>query len=120
MIVRIISGILILTNLYTSISHGSRTFRKPSAEYLEMMESLGITDSMRIVAGVWSMISAILILWPKTFFIGNVLRAMLLLIMMCLALKMGNYKFALIEIPFLLIPLVLIYLDHPFKNGFKI
>jgi len=38
--------------------------------------------------------------------------------MMTLALKAGNYKFALIEIPFLLIPLMLIYLRHPLKYSY--
>lgn len=117
---RIISGLLILINLYFGLSHGSRAFRKPSADYLQMMASLGITDSIRFIIGIWAILSAVLILFPKTFFVGNVLRAVLLLLMMSLALKAGNYKFALIEIPFLLIPLVLIYLGHPFKNGFKI
>jgi hypothetical protein len=35
---------------------------------------------------------------------------------MALALKAGNYKFAFIEVPFLLVPLLLIYLGHPFKG----
>lgn len=118
--IRIISSILILINLFFGLSHGLRAFRKPSAAYLQMMTTLGITDSIRLIIGIWAILSSVLILFPKTFFIGNVLRAVLLLLMMSLALKGGNYKFALIEIPFLLIPLVLIYLEHPFKNGFNI
>jgi len=39
-------------------------------------------------------------------------------VMIAMVLKVGNYKFALIEIPFLMLPLILIYLGHPFKNGF--
>ena len=117
MAARIISGLLILVSVYIGVSHGSRVFQKPSAEYLEMMTSLGITDTIRIMFGVCSILAAVLTLLPTTFFIGNVLRAMLLILMMALALKAGNYKFAVIEIPFLLMPLALIYLGHPFKNG---
>ncbi|MDR7131830.1 hypothetical protein J2X69_004195 [Algoriphagus sp. 4150] len=117
MAARIISGLLILVSFYIGVSHGSRVFQKPSAEYIEMMTALGITDTIRTMLGVCSILAAVLILFPTTFFIGNVLRAELLIVMMSLALKAGNYKFALIEIPFLLMPLALIYLGHPFKNG---
>ena len=113
---RIISSLLILINLYFGVSHGARAFSKPSAEYLEMMTSFGITNTIRLMIGVWAILSSVLILFPRTFFMGNVLRAVLLILMMSLALKGGNYKFALIEIPFLLIPLVLIYLGHPLKK----
>ena len=117
MITKIISGLLILASLYIGISHGSRVFQKPTAEYTEMMTSLGITNSIRIIFGIVSILSVLLILFPKTFFVGNVTRAVLLVAMMALALKAGNYKFALIEIPFLFMPLALIYLGHPLKNG---
>jgi hypothetical protein len=38
------------------------------------------------------------------------------LLIMCLALQAGNVKTALIEIPFLLMPLVMIGLRHPFRH----
>jgi hypothetical protein len=116
--IRIISGLLILVTVYFGISHGLRAFSKPSAQYLEMMASLGIIDTISKMFGICSILSAVLILFPKTFFIGNVLRTVFLLLLMSLALKAGKYKFALIEIPFLLMPLVLIYLGHPFKNSY--
>lgn len=115
MALKIVSGLLILVTVYFGVSHGSRAFNKPSAQYLEMMTSLGITDTIRTIISIWAMTSAVLILFPKTFFIGNFLRAVLLILLMALALKAGNYKFALIEIPFLMMPLVLIYLGHPIK-----
>ncbi|PUZ21564.1 hypothetical protein GA0116948_110101 [Chitinophaga costaii] len=113
--VKIITILLILVTVYFGVSHGSRSFAKPTGQLLQMMTSLGITDAIRIAIGVWSVLSALLILFPQTFFMGNLFRAMLLLLLMSLALKAGNYKFALIEIPFLLMPLALIYLGHPFK-----
>lgn len=115
---QLISGILTLLTVYFGISHGARSFQQPSPEYLTMMNDLGITDSFRFAFGVWAILSAILILFPKTFFIGNLARAVMLVVMMGLALKAGNYKFALIEIPFLMMPLLLIYLGHPLKNSF--
>ena len=113
---KIVSGALIMISVYLGISHGSRAFRQPSEEYIRMMSALGITDATRIVFGFWAITSAVLILFPKTFFWGNVLRAVQLVVMMALALKTGNYKFALIEVPFLIVPLLLIYFGHPFKG----
>jgi hypothetical protein len=116
MATRIISSILMLISVYVGISHGSRVFSRPTPVYIEMMEALGITNAMRIAIGVWSIMAAVLILFPKTFFAGNMLRAVQIVLMMALALKAGNYKFALIEIPFLIMPLVLIYIGHPLKT----
>lgn len=113
---KILSGVLILISLYLGISHGSRAFGKPSEEYISMMSALGITDVMRVMFGFWAITAAILILFPKTFFWGNTLRVVQLVVMMVLALKAGNYKFALIEVPFLIVPFLLIYLGHPFKG----
>ncbi|SFB99389.1 hypothetical protein SAMN04487891_104237 [Flagellimonas taeanensis] len=115
MMSRIISGIVLLVTVYIGISHGSRVFQRPSEQYLEMMDALGITDPMRIAFGVLSIASVLLILLPRTFFIGNTIRALLLVFLMALSLKAGNYTFALIEIPFVMMPLVLIYLGHPLK-----
>ncbi|UBM59564.1 hypothetical protein LAG90_02700 [Marinilongibacter aquaticus] len=115
---RIISAVLLLLTVYFGTSHGARAFQRPSAEYLKMMQAIGLNETMRILIGIWAIGSAVLILFPKTFFLGNVARAILLLLMMALALASGNYKFAMIEIPFLAMPLILIYLGHPFKNGF--
>lgn len=115
---KIISGILILFSVYIGISHGMRVFTKPTEVYLNMMQELGINEQLRIAFGIWSITCALLILFPKTFFFGNLLRAVQLVLMISLVLKVGNYKFALVEVPFLLVPLVLIYLGHPLKSAF--
>lgn len=115
---KIISGILLLATVYFGITHGMRALGKQTEASLQMMAGLGITDYLRMAIGIWSLGSALLILFPASFFLGNVLRAMLLVLMMGLALKAGDFKFALIEIPFLMMPLALIYLGHPFKDGF--
>lgn len=107
-----------LINLYFGLNHGSRAFKKPTGPFLEIMNAMGMTENLRYLVGVFAILSAILTIFPSTFFLGNVLRSLLLLVLIALALNHGNYKFALIEIPFLLIPLLLIYLGHPFKSGF--
>ncbi|MDP9956583.1 hypothetical protein J2X97_002242 [Epilithonimonas hungarica] len=114
--IKIISGMLLLLTTYFGVSHGSRVFQEPSPQYMEMMNSLGITNALRTLIGSLSISFAILILFPNTFFIGNTLRAVMLIVLAALALKSGNYKFALVEIPFIIMPLILIYLGHPLKS----
>jgi hypothetical protein len=55
-------------------------------------------------------------LFPQTFFAGNLLGAAVILLIVALALNAGNIKMALIEVPFFLMPLILIWLGHPLKK----
>jgi hypothetical protein len=68
------------------------------------------------IVAILSFVVAIFLLFPQTFFVGNLINATMILVIMALALKTGNYKISLIEIPFLLMPLILIYLGHPLKK----
>lgn len=52
---------------------------------------------------------------PRTFFVGNVLNAITIVVIMALALNAGKPRIALIEIPFLALPLILIWLKHPLR-----
>lgn len=81
-----------------------------------MMAELGITKVTMPYFGVFSMLIGLMLLWPRTFFLGNMLNAMTILIIMALSLRAGNYRMALIEIPFLAMPLLLIFLKYPFKQ----
>ena len=117
MVIKLLSGCLILLSLVIGFGHGIGTLRhKASAAESKMMAELGITETMRQAIAVASILLAVLIVFPQTFFVGNLLRALMIVSTMALSLKAGNYKFALVEIPFLLLPLVLIYLDHPLKK----
>jgi hypothetical protein len=68
------------------------------------------------VLSVASLTVCILTVIPGTFVIGNIINAVSILVIIALALNAKNYKLALIEIPFLLLPLVLIWLGHPLKK----
>ena len=80
-----------------------------------MMEQMGVGKQLSVVVSVLTLAGACLVVFPQTFLIGNVLNAGIILLIMCLALQAGNVKTALIEIPFLLMPLVMIWLKHPFR-----
>jgi hypothetical protein len=63
--------------------------------------------------GVYTILAAILMLFPKTFVWGNFLLAAGILLIIAFQVKDHNLKGAAIEIPFLLLSLVIIYLQHP-------
>lgn len=113
----IIALLLLLVSVYLAFRHGWDTFNyKQHPESLRLMNGLGITEKMIPVFGVLTLLTGVLLLIPKTFFLGNVLNACSIVLIMALALNAGNYKMALIEIPFLLMPLLLIWLKYPFIN----
>lgn len=71
------------------------------------------------INGGITIIAALLIVFPRTFVWGNFLMAAGILLIMCFHLLDKDLKGFAIEIPFLLINLVIIYLQHPFKDGFS-
>jgi len=85
-------------------------------EETKMLTDLGIGRPLLVIISLLSLAVGVMVLLPQTFFAGNLLNAAMILLIMSLALKAGNIKTALIEIPFLIMPLVLIYLGHPFKK----
>lgn len=117
MIVKIISGILIGITVYLNFKHGWEALHISNyPEQEKMMSDLGINKTYVPLIGIVSIAVGLIILFPKTFFIGNLMNAFLILTIMALSLKSGNPKIAIIEIPFLIMPLVMIWLKHPFKN----
>jgi hypothetical protein len=81
-----------------------------------MMNELGIGKSLVPFFGCLTFAIGILLLIPDTFFLGNLLNAILIVLVMAFALRAGNYTIALMEIPFLAIPLLLVWLKYPFRN----
>ncbi|WP_460473231.1 hypothetical protein [Emticicia fontis] len=117
MIKNIISLVLLLVSAFLSFKHGWDTFHiKDNPESAKMMADLGITKPFVPILGIFIIVIGLLLLFPRTYFLGNLLNAVSILTIMALALNTGNLKMALIEIPFLLMPLLMIWLKYPFKN----
>lgn len=115
---RIISGILIIITAFLSLKHGWDGLHMDSnPEQAKMAAEMGLGKTIITIMSLLSIAVGIAILFPKTFFMANVVHAITILLIIILSLRGGNYKTALIEIPFLLIPLLLIYLGHPLKKG---
>ena len=114
---KIVSGVLILITIFFCFKHGWPGISgnlKP--EEAKMMSDLGIGKYLTLAIGLINLSVCLLILFPQTFFIANLGNAVVILLIMALGLQTGNVKIALIEIPFLVLPLVLIYLGHPLKK----
>ena len=112
---KIISGILILVTAYLSFKHGWAGITM-KAESADMFAELRISKTVLYIISILSLAVGIMIFFPQTFFAANLINAVTVLLIMALSLRVGNIKIALIEIPFLLMPLLLIYLGHPFKR----
>lgn len=117
MIPKIICGVLIIVTVFLNTKHGwSGISNNMSPEETKMMSDIGIDQRWFLPIGIVSIVICLLVLFPQTFFIGNIINAVLILVIMSLALRAGVMKVALVEIPFLLMPLVMIYLGHPLKK----
>lgn len=117
MIKNIIALVLLIVSVALSFKHGWDTFNyKNNPQSLKMMNDLGISESLVPWLGALTIMIGILLMIPKTFFLGNVLNAMTILLIMALAIRAGQMKMVLIEIPFLIMPLILIWLKYPFKH----
>ena len=117
MIKNLISLTLLIVTAGLSLKHGWDAFNyKNNPQALKMMNDLGIGASFVPFLGGLSIATGILLLIPQTFFLGNILNATAIMLIMILALRTGNYQTVLIEIPFLAMPLILIWLKYPFKS----
>ncbi len=115
MILKIINSVLILFAVFMGMKQGYAMFSgKP--ELLEMFGKWHFSKTALMINGIILMISAVLILFPKTFLWGNFIMAAGILMIICFQLLDKNLKGVGIEIPFLLLNLVIIYLQHPLKN----
>lgn len=113
---KIISITLLLISAFLSLKHGWDAFQPANADQTKMMADLGITKTAMPFVGVFSILVGLMILFPQTFFLGNLLNAITIVLIMALSLQAGNVKMALIEIPFLAMPLILIGLKHPLNQ----
>ncbi len=114
MIIKILNSILILFAVFMGIKHGwGMLTAKP--EMLEMFGKWNFSKNAVMINGIVTLLASVLILFPKTFVWGNFLMAAGILLIICLQLLNKDLKGVAIEIPFLLLNLVIIYLHHPLK-----
>ncbi|MBX2903678.1 MAG: DoxX family protein [Chitinophagales bacterium] len=116
MILKIANAILMLFAVFMGIKHGwNMLTAKP--EMLEMFGKWNLGRNFVIVNGAVTLLSALFIMFPRTFVWGNLLMAAGILLIICMQLLHKDLKGAAIEVPFLLLNLLIIYLQHPLKNS---
>lgn len=89
---------------------------EPRQEVLEMFVKWGLDKAEMNALGILTLVSGLLIMIPKTFFAGNLLMASVILIIICFQLQQRDLKGFAIELPFFLLNLVLLYLQHPIND----
>jgi hypothetical protein len=115
--IKVISSILIVATVFLNLKHGWEGLHLDAhPEQAKMAADLGLGKPGMTIISILSIGVGIGILFPQSFFIANLLNAVTIVVIMAFSLKTGNYKMALIEIPFLLIPLLLIYLGYPWRK----
>lgn len=114
MVTKIINSVLIVFAVFMGLKQGYAMF-SGKAEMLEMFGKWGFSKTGLMITGAITMLSAVLIIFPKTFVWGNFLMAAGILMIICFHLLDKDLKGVAIELPFLLLNLVVIYLQHPLK-----
>jgi hypothetical protein len=118
MIIKLISGALILFSCYMGISHGRGGLNIKASDrgaQADLIRKINMSQPQMKFFSILTILGGVLILAPQTFLAGNILNAALFLFLIVRFLMVQELKPALIEIPFMLIPLILIYLRHPFS-----
>ena|SRR5580698_4405115 len=115
MAIKALSAALIVLTVILSLRHGLGMLRS-SPEEKAMAEELRIGRPTQLILAWLVLAAGVLILFPATFVTGNLLGATLILVVTALQLRVRNLRGALIEIPFLLLPFFMIYLQHPLKR----
>src|SRR5882762_4886955 len=109
---KILNSILILVAVFMGVKQGWAML-SGKAEMLEMFGKWNIGKNGVMVMGIFTMVSAVFILFPRTFLWGNFIMAATILFIMTLHLQDKNLKGFAIELPFLFLSLIIIYLQHP-------
>ena len=115
MIKNIISLILLAVSAFMSFRHGWNSLNfDNNPEQVKRIEALGINTTFIPYMGTYMIFVGLLLLFPKTFVLANLLTAIAILTIMVLALNAEQTSIAFIEVPFLIMPLVMIWLKYPF------
>lgn len=117
MTAKIINSVLILIAVFMGLKQGWAMF-SASPKMTAMFSKWDFSATGIKILGVLTLCSALMILFSKTFVYGNVLMASTILLIIGFHLRDGDIRGVIIELPFLLLNLVIIYLKYPlpFKN----
>jgi hypothetical protein len=114
-VARIVSAILVLLAFVVGLRHGVDLIRSTPAKVLETLH-ISLSQPTVLTIEIFTCVGAVLVLFPQTFFAANFISAAVVLYLAAVQSKAHNLRGALIELPFVLLPLLLLYLGYPFKH----
>lgn len=115
MYIKVLHSVLVVFAVFMGIKQGySMLTSKP--EITRLFDEWHFNKGAVSIIGIVTILSAVLILHPKTFFWGNFLMAATILLFISFHVNNKDLRGAAIETPFLLMNLLIIYLQHPFAS----
>lgn len=115
MFLKILNTFLILFAVFMGLKQGYAMLAGKS-NMMTMFSRWGFNEVGLMINGMVTILAATLILFPKTFVWGNFLMAAGILMIICFQIRESDWKGVAVELPFLLLNIAIIYLQHPFKK----
>ncbi len=112
MLLKIINVALMLIALFMGFKQGWAMLTGKE-EMLSLFWKWQIGKTGVLLLGLLTLLSAILLVFPQTFVWGNFLMAAGILLIICFHLHDRDWKAVLVELPFFLLSLLIIFLQHP-------
>jgi hypothetical protein len=113
-VARILSAILVLLAFVMGLRHGVDLLRSTPSKVEETLH-ISLNQPTILVLGFLTCLGAFLVLFPPTFFAANFISAAVILYLAASQSRAHNLRGALVELPFVLLPLLVLYLGYPFK-----
>ena len=115
---KILNAIFILFALYMGVKQGwAMLSGKP--EMVAMFSKWNFGKTGLMLMGIATIAGGVMLLHPKTFGWGNYITAAGILLIIAFHLNDRDLKGVAIELPFLLLSLVILYLQYPFLSLFQ-
>jgi hypothetical protein len=114
-VARALSAILVLLALVLGFRHGVRLLRYTPAQVQEALH-IRLNQPTILIVGFLTCLGAILLIFSPTFFAANIISATVILYLAAVQSRARNFRGALVELPFLFLSLLMLYLGYPFKH----
>jgi hypothetical protein len=114
-VARILCAVLVLLAFVMGLRHGVSLLRSTPAQVQETLH-ISMNQATILIIGLLTCLGAVLVLFPTTFFAANFISALVVLYLAAVQSKAHNLRGASVELPFVLLPLLVLYLGYPFKH----
>jgi hypothetical protein len=114
-VARILCAALVLLAFVMGLRHGVSLLRSTPAQVQETLH-ISLNQATILIVGFLTCLGAVLVLFPTTFFAANFISALVVLYLAAVQSKAHNLRGACVELPFVLLPLLVLYLGYPFKH----